>query len=163
MVCCGSSSSPATPTPSVPQVSGDWLGEVTVASLNGGECLAAPLRKDLVGFPGQFMGSLVQHGSAVTASLDIDHTGAVCSYAGTITGSSLTLDMTGCTVPHGMPVSCPGGGTRDLVLLAERMTAEITAERITGRFSETDNILISGSTTSVGTLGTEGSFILMRR
>jgi hypothetical protein len=164
-VSCGSSSgaSPATPTPAVPQISGEWLGEETVATLDGGECLAAPLQKDLVGFPGQFTGTFTQSGSAVTASLDIDHTGAVCNYSGTISGTSLTLEMTGCTPTHTQPVSCPGGGTRDLVLLAEHVTASIAADRMTGTFEETDNILVSGSTTSVGTLAARGPFLLMRR
>jgi hypothetical protein len=160
---CGSPASPTVPAPPVPQISGNWLGEETVASLDGGECLGPPLRKDLVGFPGQFSGSFMQNGSSVTATLDIDHTGAVCSYSGTINGSSLTLDMTGCTPTSGMAVSCPEGGSRNLLLLSEHVTAVIAGDSISGTFAETDNILISGSTTSVGTLGTAGPFTLMRR
>jgi hypothetical protein len=151
------------PTPAVPQISGDWLGEETVATLDGGECLASDLKKDLVGFPGQFTGSFQQTGSSVTATLDIDHTGAVCNYSGTIDGSSLSMDMTGCTSTHGGSVSCSTGGTRDLLLLREHVTAVIADGRISGAFAESDNILISGSATSVGTLDTKGSFVLMRR
>jgi hypothetical protein len=160
---CGSSGSYTTPTPPVPQISGNWLGEETVASLEGGECLGPPLQKDLLAFPGQFSGSFMQTGSSVTATLDIDHTGAVCNYSGTIDGSSLTLDMTGCTATSGLAVSCPEGGARSLLLLSEHVTAVIAGDRISGTFAETDTILISGSTTSVGTLGTKGPFTLMRR
>jgi hypothetical protein len=150
------------PTPAV-HISGDWLGEETVASLDGGECLAPALEKDLVGLPSQFTGTLTQAGFSVTATLDIDHTGAVCNYSGTIDGNSLTLDVTGCMGTHGPPVGCPAGGARDLILLAEHVTAVIADDRISGTFAEMDNILISGSTTSVGTLGTRGSFTLVRR
>jgi hypothetical protein len=159
---CGSAPS-MIPTPAVQQISGEWLGEETVASLDGGECLASALEKDLVGLPGQFTGSFVQTGVNVTATLDLDHTGAVCSYSGTIDGNSLALDMTGCVATNGTPISCPAGGARDLRLLAEHVTAVIADDRISGTFAETDDILISGSTTSVGTLGTAGSFTLVRR
>jgi hypothetical protein len=161
-VACGSASS-MVPTPAVPQISGDWLGEETVATLNGGECLAAALEKDVVGLPGQFTGSFQQTGSSVIATLDIDHTGAVCNYSGTIDGSSLSLDATGCTSTHGGSVTCPSGAARDLLLLTEHLTAVIADGRITGSFAETDNVLVPGSTTSVGTLGANGSFVLLRR
>jgi hypothetical protein len=160
---CGSSMPPTAPTPRAPQISGNWLGEETVASLEGGDCLAAALRKDVVGFPGQFSGSFVQNGASVTATLDIDHTGALCNYSGAINGSSLTLDMTGCTPASGLPVSCPEGEARNLSLVAEHLTAVIDGNGISGTFAETDNVLIAGSTTSVGTLNAAGSFTLIRR
>lgn len=160
---CGSYESSMIPTPPVPQISGDWLGEETVATLDGGECLTSALQKDLVGFPSQFSGSFVQTGSSIFAMLDIDHTGAVCNYSGSISGGALALEMTGCTSTHPKAVSCPSGGARELSLMAEHLTAVIAGDRISGTFSETDNILISGSTTSVGTLGTGGSFTLTRR
>ena len=67
--------------PSIPQVSGVWLGEQTVGSFTGGECLA-PVFQELLGFPSQFHATLVQSGNSVTASSDIDHTGAVCTLQG---------------------------------------------------------------------------------
>jgi hypothetical protein len=160
---CGSSATPIIPTPPVPEISGDWLGEETVTDLSGGECLQSDLQKALVGLPSQFGGSITQAGSRVTATLDIDHTGAVCNYSGTIDGSSLTLDMTGCTPSHATALSCPAGGARGLSLLMEHITAVIAGDRISGTFAESDNILVSGSTTSVGTLDTGGPFTLMRR
>jgi len=160
---CGSSSSPITPTPPVSPISGDWLGEETVASLSGGECLTSALQKDLVGYPSQFSGSFTQAGARVTATLDIDHTGAVCTYSGTIDGSALNMDMTSCTSTHSLAVSCPEGGARDLLLQAEHVAGTIAGDRITGTFTEMDAMFVSGSRTSVGTLGTIGSFTLMRR
>jgi hypothetical protein len=99
----------ATPgTPSPPDLTGTWIGEQTLRSLSGGDCLASALQ-GVLNLPSQFHATLAQSGNTLTASLDIDHTGGVCDYNGSIDGDSLMLTMVGCHGAKGMGLSCPTG------------------------------------------------------
>jgi hypothetical protein len=80
-----SSSSPTRPTPT-PDISGAWVGELTVTAFEGGERLAAAFH-DIAGLPGEFNASLAQSGTHATGTMDIGHTGAVCSFDGSIDGN----------------------------------------------------------------------------
>jgi hypothetical protein len=156
----GCGSAPAT-TPSIPSVAGTWLGEQTVGSLTGGECLG-PVLQDLVGLPSQFRGTLTQSGRTVTATLNIQHTGGVCTFTGSIDGNVLVLTATGCTESKVAGVSCPNGELRDVLPASETLQATISSNTISGSAVENLNVLVSGTSTSVGTLLGMSSFILTR-
>ena len=155
---CGST----TPTaPFVPQVSGSWVGEGTLTSFTGGECLT-PLFEELKGIPTQFRGSLAQTGNNVTATLSIDHVGGTCSYAGSIGGDTLVLNATSCDREGIAGLSCADGAVRDIRWQASSLTARIIDAGMTGTFIETDAIAVSGTSTNVGTFAGTGSFTLTR-
>ena len=154
------SSSP-TP-PSNADVSGTWIGQQTVTSVTGGECLAATLQ-GFVGVQSQFRANLTQSGSTVTGTLDIDHTGSVCAYTGSVSGSVLVLNSTTCTRADTMELRCPGGGVRDLQVESLSLRATVVGNRMTGTAIETDSVLLSGATTSVGTFEANSSFTLTRQ
>jgi len=116
----------------------------------GGECLA-PVFQELLGFPSQFHATLVRSGNSVTASSDIDHTGAVCTFKGTIVGNSLVLTETGCSETHTTALGCPNGDVRDLVPESESLHATIDGDRITGTAIETDGVIVSGTPDRAGT------------
>ena len=160
LLSSGCSSSPPV-TPSNAQVSGVWLGEQTVRKFTGGECLA-PVFQELLGFPSQFHATLVQSGNSVTASSDIDHTGAVCTFKGTIVGNSLVLTETGCSETHTTALGCPNGDVRDLVPESESLHATIDGDRITGTAIETDGVIVSGTPDRAGTFVGTSSFEMTR-
>jgi hypothetical protein len=137
--------------PSPAQVAGVWLGEQTIASLTGGECLAGPL-EDLVGLPGQFHATITQSGTSITATLDIDHTGAVCTYTGIVSGDSIDLHATACTPSKQLALQCSSGDLRDVRQVSEVVHGTVQGSTIAGVAVETDNVLVSGTTTSIGPL-----------
>jgi len=156
---CGS----APPTmPSPPDLSGAWIGEQTLASFSGGECLA-PVFEDLLGFPSQFRANLTQSGTRVTATLDIDHTGSVCTYAGTIQGNTLDLTTTSCTGTRVVAVTCPNGAVRGLVPVSESIHATIDGGNLAGNATENDAVVESITLNNVGTLVGNSTFTLIRQ
>src|SRR4051812_17552388 len=155
---CGNSPS----APSVPQVSGAWLGEQTVTDAIGGDCLAAVF-PDLIGFPSQFHATVTQTGERLSATLDIDHTGALCTYTGTLTGNTIDLTATNCTASKQLGFRCGNASTRDLLHVAGTLHGTITGAAITGTALETDSVVVSGTSESVAPLLFNSSFRLMRQ
>ena len=156
---CGSSSPT---TPSIPQLSGVWLGEQTLTSFTGGECLA-PVFQDLLGFPSQFHATLTQSGNRVTATLDIDRTGSVCTYAGAIAGNTLVLTATSCAGTKVQALRCSNGAVRDLLPASEILHATVSADSIAGSAVENDNVVVSGTSNRAGTFAGNSTFTLSRQ
>jgi len=156
---CGSSS-PI--TPSTPNVTGVWIGEQTLKSFTGGECLAT-LFDDLLGFPAQFHATLAQSGHAVIATSDIDRTGDVCNYTGSLDGNVLVLRATSCTEAGTVGLRCTNGALRDLLHASVSLRATVNGDGITGTALEIDNVVVSGSTGNVGMLSGNSSFTLKRQ
>ena len=92
---CGDAPTPR-PSPTPASVPGEWLGEQQVTDEAGGEG-AAPVFEDVWRLPSQFPASVTQVGSTLTAVMDIDRTGATCTYSGAIDANVITLTMTSCT------------------------------------------------------------------
>jgi hypothetical protein len=159
---CASSNPTLPVVPDAPPVSGSWTGEVVFADVTGGECLGSTLQ-ELVGVPVQFGGALTQSGTDVTGTLDIDHTGAVCTYHGSISGQSLKLMSTSCAKAELTPITCPNGQVRNLLPQASTVKATIDGDRISGVFIETDDLVAAGTSASVGTLVATSSFIAQRQ
>jgi hypothetical protein len=161
LAACGSIHAP-TPTPTPAQASGVWLGEQTVTNFTGGECVA-PGFEGFVGLPSQFHATLTQSGASLTGTLDIDHTGGVCTYAGTIDGNALQLTATGCTASKAVAFRCPNGALRDVLQGSEVLHATVEGNTITGTALEIDNVVVSGTSDSVATLVSQSSFTLTRQ
>jgi len=158
MAACRSS----TPTaPSMPDVSGAWLGEVTLTDFDGGECLAGTFH-DIAGLPGQFHATLAQTGTRVTATMDIDHTGAVCTFTGSVQGDQLLLSTTNCTDPKILALPCSNGAIRGLLPDAESLRATVADTGIVGTAVENDKVVVSGTTNSVGQFTGRSAFVLSR-
>jgi hypothetical protein len=157
---CESSGTVAPPTPVA--VSGAWIGDQTVTSLTGGECLAASLQT-LVNQQTPVRATLTQSGTAVTATLDNGQNSAVCNYTGTIGSNVLVLSVTACVPAKTTDVRCPGGGVRDVEVQSESLRLTVAGNRMTGTAVETDAVLVSGTTTSVGTVVIDSSLTLARQ
>ena len=157
---CGGASSPQ--APSSPDVSGAWVGEQTLTSFTGGECLATVFQ-DLLEFPSQFHATLTQSGNRVTATLDIDHTGSVCTYTGSIAGDALVLTATSCTGTKVLAVPCPNGAVRGLLPQSESLRATVKDNSIAGSAVEKDNVVESGTMNTVATFVSNSLFTLTRQ
>jgi hypothetical protein len=157
---CGSTP-PTAPAPPL-QVSGIWLGEQTVTTFTGGECLA-PLWQELVGLPSQFRATLTQSGTSVTAVLDIDHTGDVCTYTGSIDGSALTLTSTSCTPSRTLGLSCLNGARRDLLAESGTLHATLNGASMAGIAVERDVVVESGTAILVDRLAADSTVTLTRQ
>ncbi len=164
----GCGSSPATPTPTpkpsplIPAGS-TWLGEQTVTSTTGGECLASAFKDAWTGVPGQFHATFTRSTPDVVARTDMDHIGRTCGLAGSLTGSDLVLTTTGCNPPNRVQFSCPGVGGRELVVSALKLNARVDGDRITGTAVETLEVVLPGTSTSVGTLVANSTVTLVRQ
>lgn len=160
---CGSPSAPVTaPTPSAPQVAGAWLGEQRITAMSGGECLADAL-EDQVGLPSQFRGSFTQTGSLVTATLDLDHTGDVCTYTGTLAGTTLDLAASDCTESHLLGFHCPNGAVRDVRPKSASLHATLTGDTLVGTAVETDTVFAAGTSDVIDTWVIGSSVTLARQ
>jgi len=155
----------STSTPSAPSrpidVSGTWTGEETFTSITGGDCLG-PALQGVVGLPSQFRATLTQSGSRVTAVLDINHTGGVCDYEGTIDGDTLVITSLRCRDTRAADITCSAGVSRDLVLRMESLRATVSSDTIRGTASEIDDVLISRMPTLLEPLVSASSFVLTR-
>lgn len=160
---CGTSHAPATtPTASTPQVAGAWLGEQRITAMNGGECLGEALA-DQVGLPSQFHAAFAQTGSQITATLDIDHTGDVCTYTGTLAGTTLDLTTSGCTEPRLLGFHCPNGAVRDVRPKSASLHATVMGDTLVGTAVETDTVFAAGSGEPIDTWVIGSSFTLARQ
>jgi hypothetical protein len=158
---CGSSQ-PTAPSPSPSQIAGTWHGEQRLTTLSGAECLA-PDFDDLLKLPSQFHATLTQSGASVTAELDIDHTGSVCTFTGSLDGNTLVLSQIGCRGTRTLALSCANGAMRDLLPASETIHATIDGGTIAGIAAENDNVLVSGTGDRVAVLVAESSFTLTRQ
>lgn len=147
--------------PSVLDVSGAWVGEVTLNDFDDGECLAQTFH-DIAGLPGEFHANLAQVGSRVTATMDIDHTGALCTFEGTLSVDQLTLSASSCTGTKTHSLACANGVLRGLLPGTETLHATASVDRIEGSAVENDTVVLSGTQSTVGRFVGRSSFVLMR-
>jgi hypothetical protein len=110
----------------------------------------------------RFRAIFAQDGGSVTATADVDHAGAVCNYTGSLQGSTLVLNATGCTPAKAVAVRCPDGA-RDIEVKTQTLRVTIDGDRMTGTAEETDTITISGTSTVVAILVGTASILLLRQ
>jgi hypothetical protein len=99
----------------------------------------------------------------MTATSDIDHTGSVCTYTGSIEGNALELTATSCTGSKTLALRCPNGAVRDLLPALGSIHATVQGDRIAGSAAEIDSVVVSGTSDSVGTLVGNSSITLIRQ
>jgi hypothetical protein len=97
------------------------------------------------------------------ASMDIDHTGAVCTFDGALDGDQLTLTTSSCSGATILAVACATGELRGLLPQSESLRATISSNRIDGSAIENDNVVLSGTNGTVGRFTGRSSFVLTRQ
>lgn len=143
---CGSDSgSPGSPsTPTIMQVGGVWVGNVTQSSVSGGECVGA-LFQSSNGSSDRYTITINQSGSSLTGSATSQSTGQTCSYSGTAGSSTMTFNVTSCP-STGFRVTCNGGVQRDIYLNSRNFTATLGGNILSGTVGENWNVYVAGGT-----------------
>jgi hypothetical protein len=152
---CGS---PAAPS-STPSVAGAWLGNSTLATVSGGECVGS-LLQSAPGGRDVFLTALKQTGSSLDATVTSQGNGTICAYAGSSAGGAVTLSLSTCQASRVPSVRCANGAVRDLQLVGGTLTANVNVAVGTGTGTDMTSwsVLSPGSTSPVGTLTLSANF-----
>ena len=150
---CGSPVAPST------QVSGAWLGNSTLASVGGGECIGATLL--LAEAPRDvFTAALRQSGATLDATIASAANGTSCAYAGTIDGSALALSLTSCQTARVSAARCANGAVRDLQLTSGTIVATSSNQSSgSGTDTSTWSVFEPGTATPIATLTLTARFV----
>ncbi len=160
---CGSSS-PSAPSLVLtgPDFGGTWTGTSTASSFTGGDCLA-PLLAPTVGSTSNITLTITESGANVTLTT-AGANGSTCTYTGSSNGSSIALNWTRCEPPLTLGTAqCPSGESRDVRLVSSAISAALTNNQLTGTETESYDVLVSGTSTSVGPLVLNSTFTATRQ
>lgn len=145
-------------SPSIEQVSGVWMGHITLRSASSGECVGSTLQSSL-GSRDIFAAHIQQSGESLTATVGYQGNQTSCSFAGSVNGASVTLGLRSCQADRVRNFRCADGSVRDLQLTSETMTARADTGYGTGTGTSTWTVVAPGTTTSLGTLTLSTDFI----
>lgn len=151
---CGSDSPTA---PSVTQIAGVWTGGETSTSIQGGECIGQALSAN-IGQRSPMTLAIQQSGSNLTATRTYTVNGSACTLTGTISGSSVVLNVQSCQIGGFTGATCANGSVRDVTLVSGAFTTTVSGNTMTGTYNETWNVFQAGTTTGVGIM-TAGSSV----
>jgi hypothetical protein len=158
---CESANNPASPSTS-PQVGGDWNYTLRLNSVAGGECVGTILQT-VVGTTDSGALNIVQTGSSLSATLG-DATTGTCTYAGSVSNDSMTLNLTRCdggSVLASFP--CLNGALRDIEYVNNTITASVSGNSANGSSVETYNIYTASTTNRLSVMTLNASFSATRR
>jgi len=162
VVSCGSdtpTSTTASPSPFVAQVSGVWAGTQTLTSTEGGHCIPVLLQTGVV----ESLSLAVQQNEGeLTARMSSAGTGLACNYAGSATLNSLVLDSSDCDKQL-LVVQCQDGHVRDLKLVGSTITANVRGGVASGTVAYTYNVFVTGKNDGAGSLLARYNYTATRR
>ena len=161
LLACSCGGSPTSPS-LADRASGVWLGHSTLTSASGGECVGATLQSK-VGGRDVFAAPIRQTGNDLFAAMAYQGNGTTCELAGSIEGGTISLTTTSCRVNQRPGVSCSNGTVRDLSLLTDRIGASVRSGSGSGTDTATWDVLLPGTSTSVGVLTVTASFTWNRQ
>jgi hypothetical protein len=156
LACSCGSGSPAEPS-ALERVSGVWVGRSTLSSVSGGECVGTMLR-ERIGSRDMFAAPMVQSDDHVEATVTYQGNKTACAYSGGAQGTNIQLTLTSCRVDEVRSMQCGGGESREIRLVSSRITARADNGTGNGNDTTTWNVLLPGTTTSVGTLSLTATF-----
>lgn len=155
MAACGGSAPTA---PSNERVSGAWIGNATLTSAAGGECVGDTLRA-VLGSRDIFSARIQQNGTELAASVTYQGNRTSCVYTGSTQGSTLALNGSSCPSGRVDGFRCTNGSLRDLEVTAGRVEARIAGRSGNGTDTTTLNVFAPGSASPVGVLTVSSQFI----
>ena len=146
--CGGGPSAPTTPQPV--QAAGLWRGNLRVTSGTGEPCVAAALQS-AAGVSFDYTLRVQQSGASLTATSTSVATGITCQLTGTAGASSIVVNLITCNAPQPAFFSCVGNIFRDARPSALTVTLDVAGNSASGSYVETFDVLVSGTSTNVGT------------
>ena len=155
LACACGSGTPAEPSPN--RVTGVWVGNATLSTVTGGECVGDVLRGK-IGSRDVFAAPVVQTGNGVEATVTYQGNETACAYSGGAQGTDLQVSLTSCRVVVVRSLQCGNGETREIRLTSGRITARAANGSGSGSDATTWNVLVPGTATSVGTLSLTATF-----
>ena len=153
---CGGSS-PSSPS-AAPRVSGAWIGNATLTSVSGGECVGTTLAAS-IGARDIFSARVQQTEDELAASLTFQGNRTSCVYTGATKNQSVTLNLSSCPDGRIDTFVCSNGAVRQLEIVDAHVTAQ--NDNRTGKGTETTtlNVYAPGSATPLSTLTVSSQFI----
>ena len=152
---CGGGSSPVGPTSE--RVSGAWIGNATLTSASGGECVG-PTLQAVLGSRDIFSARIQQDGSNLAASITYQGNRTSCLYTGRTQSSSITLDVSSCPAGRVETFRCADGTMRALQVSGSQVVAQANGTTGHGSDTTTWNVFAPGSTASLGVLTVSSQF-----
>ena len=158
---CENSNNPASPS-TTPQVAGDWNYTLRLNTVSGGECVGT-LLQSAIGTTDSGALNIVQSGSSLSATIG-DPTTGTCTYSGSVSGDSMTLNLTRCdggSVLQSFP--CLNGALRDIEYVSNAITASVAGNNANGSSVETYNIYAASTTNRLSVMTLTAAFSATRR
>jgi len=153
---CGSSS-PSSPS-TAPRESGAWIGNSTLTSVSGGECVGTTLA-GAIGSRDIFSARIQQTDNDLAASLTYEGNRTSCVYKGSANNQSVSLSLASCPDGRIETFVCSNGDVRRLEIVGSRVSVQNDNRTGNGTDSTTLNVYAPGSTTSLGTLTVTSQFL----
>lgn len=153
---CGSSS-PSSPS-TAPRVSGAWIGNSTLTSVSGGECVGTTLA-GAIGSRDIFSARIQQTDSDLAASLTYQGNLTSCVYKGSTSNQAISLTLASCPDGKVERFVCSNGDVRRLEIVDSRVSAQNDNRTGTGTDTTTLNVYMPGSTTPLGTVTVTSQFL----
>lgn len=158
---CENSGTPTGPSTSA-QVGGDWTYTLRLNTVSGGECVGSAAQA-AVGSTDSGPLNIVQTGSSLSATIG-DPTTGTCTYTGSVSGDSMTLNLSRCD--GGMTLAgfpCANGAMRDIEYASNVVSAAVAGNNATGTSVETYNIYAPSTTNRLSVMTLNASFSATRR
>jgi hypothetical protein len=158
---CGGDSSPTAPSGPA-QVEGLWTGTSTLNSVTGGECVGSLLSAQGLVWSPKLTVTFQQSGSSLTATVTETGTATICTYSGSASTTTISLNMQSCKVGTFNNIPCPNNVLRDIQRVGAALTGTVDGNAIGGTTVETWDTFVGGTTTATGSMVLNSTFSLKR-
>jgi hypothetical protein len=132
------------------------MAHATLTTVSGGACVGSTLQAS-IGNRDIFAAQIQQSNTSLTGTVSSQGNQTSCSYTGSASGSTVTLNLSSCQAGLVKAFRCADGSRYDLQLVADRITADASSAGH-GTSTSTWNVMVPGSTAPVSTLTLSAEF-----
>src|SRR5688572_30474841 len=132
------------------------MSHATLTSVSGGACVGSALQAS-IGNRDIFAALIQQSNTSLSATVNSQGNQTSCSYTGSASGSTVTLNLSSCQAGRVLAFRCADGTRYDLQLVTDRITAQASSAG-PGTSTGTWNVMPAGTTSQVSTLTLSAEF-----